>query len=374
MPSWGALADFGSGASDLRASSSGREWLMQLMVYGAYGYTGELIVREAVKRGLRPVVAGRSAARLKPLADELGLEQRPFAVEDARRHLSGIQTVLNCAGPFSQTAVAMTEACLANAVHYVDVTGEIAVFAHCHQLDQRARGRGVILCPGAGFDVVPTDCLAATLKARKPDAVSLNLALSFGTAPSVGTAKTMIEGLKQGGMIRRDHVLKRVPDGYDLRRIPFPKGTRWAASVPYGDVYTADVSTGIPNITVYLATPLAGGIMMRMGNPLRPLVATAFVQERLKRLVERRLGGGPDEQARAEQRTEFWGEAVDAQGNRAALGFTAPNVYALTADTALTIALSCSGQTEKAGFYTPSMLMGAGFVTSRPGVTPMVET
>lgn len=236
-----------------------------------------------------------------------------------------------------------------------------------------ARSAGVILCPGAGFDVVPTDCLAATLKARMPGAISLNLAFSFGTKPSVGTAKTTVEGLKQGGMIRRDHKLTRVPDGYDIRRIPFPLGERWAATVPYGDVYTAGVTTGIPNIMVYSVAPLAAGIAMKLANPLRRLLATAFVQRRLTRLVERARSGGPDEKARAEQRTEFWGEAIDAEGNRVSLGFTAPNVYALTADTALEIATYCSGQTEAAGFYTPSMLMGAGFVSSRPGVTAMVE-
>lgn len=347
---------------------------MTLMIYGAYGYTGELIVREAVRRGLRPVIGGRNGERLTPLADELGLESRAFAVEDASGQVDGIRTVLNCAGPFLQTAAALAGACVARGVHYVDVTGEIPVFAHCHQRDAQARGAGVILCPGGGFDVVPTDCLAATLKARKPDAVSLNLAFSFGTKPSVGTAKTTIEGLKQGGMIRRDHELVRVPDGYDLRRIPFPQGERWAATVPFGDVYTAGVSTGIPNIKVYSATPLPAGIAMKMANPFRRLLATAFVQRRLTRLVERALSGGPDEAARSQQRTEFWGEAVDADGNAVSLGFTAPNVYALTVDTALAIAAHCSASTTEAGFYTPSMLMGADFVSGRPGVTPMTET
>ncbi len=345
---------------------------MSLIIYGAYGYTGELIAREAVRRGLRPVLGGRSDEKLRSLAAELGLEHRAFPVDDARNHLHDIRTLLNCAGPFSQTAAMLAGSCVARGIHYVDVSGEISALAHCHSLDAQARSVGVILCPGAGFDVVPTDCLAAVLASLKPDAVSLNLAFSFGTKPSVGTAKTTVEGLKQGGMIRRDHVLTRVPDGYDIRRIPFPQGERWAATVPYGDVYTAGVSTGIPNIMVYSAAPFAAGIAMKLANPLRRLLATAFVQRRLTRLVERMLSGGPDEAARAEQRTEFWGEAVDADGGRVALGFTAPNVYALTVDTALEIAMHCSSRDSDGGFYTPSMLMGADFVSSRPGVTPMV--
>lgn len=346
---------------------------MRFMVYGASGYTGELIAREAARRGLRPIIAGRSAEKLLPLASELGLDHRAFPVDKACNHLDDVRTVLNCAGPFSQTAAMMAEACIARGVHYLDIAGEIAALAQCHSLNAQAQGAGVILCPGVGFDVVPTDCLAATLKARKPDAIALNLAFSFGTRPSVGTAKTTIEGLKQGGMIRRNHILTRVPDGFHIRRIPFPQGKRWAATVPFGDVYTAGISTGIPNIMVYSAAPLAAGLMMKLANPLRRVVATPFVQRRLTRLVERRLRGGPDEQARTDQRTEFWGEAVDKDGGSVSLSFTAPNVYALTVDAALEIASHCSGRPVQAGFHTPSMLMGRDFISSLPGVTPMVE-
>lgn len=347
---------------------------MRLMIYGAYGYTGELIAREAVRRGLRPVIAGRNAIKLNRLSSELELDCRVFAVEDARNHLDDVGTILNCAGPFSQTAAMLAGVCLARRVHYVDVTGEIPALAHCHRLDAQARSAGVILCPGAGFDVVPTDCLAATLKSHMPDAVSLKLAFSFGTRPSVGTAKTTIEGLKQGGMIRRDNLMVRVPDGYDIRRIAFPSGERWAATVPYGDVYTAGVSTGIPNIMVYSAAPLAAGIAMKMANPLRRILASRFIQKRLTRFVERIMRGGPDEQARGEQRTEFWGEVRTADDKGFALGFTAPNVYALTVDTALEIAAHCQAGSSAGGFYTPSMLMGADFILGRTGVTPMVPT
>lgn len=346
---------------------------MTLMIYGAYGYTGELIAREALQRGLHPILAGRDPARLEPLARELKLAMRAFPVEAAHHHMQHVTTLLNCAGPFSQTAIPLLTSCLANRAHYVDITGEIPVFAYAHRLDLQARNAGIIFCPGAGFDVVPTDCLAATLAAQKPDAVSLNLAFSFGTKPSIGTVKTAIEGFKQGGLIRQNHALKSVPDGYRRRYIPFPHGKAWAATVPFGDVYTAGVSTNIPNIMIYAATPRVAGVMMRMMNPLRPLLAKTFVQKSLTKLAARAFTGGPDSQARTEQRTSFWGEVIDAAGHRLALSFTAPNVYALTVDTALEIATYCSSPTGKAGFYTPSMLMGAGFILGRPGVTPMVQ-
>jgi len=341
-----------------------RKW----MIYGGYGYTGELMVREAVRRGLLPVIAGRSASKLAPLGHELGLEYRVFDVSEASNHLRDIAVVLNCAGPFSATARPLIEACLGTHTHYVDITGEIPVFEWCHGLDARAKEAGVVLCPGAGFDVVPTDCLAATLKERMPDAVTIDLAFSFGTRPSIGTARTIVEGIEVGGLIRREHRLKRVANGYRLKRIDFPRGTRWAVTIPWGDVYTAGVSTGVPDGMVYTALPLGLGILMRIANPLRGLLAMGSAQRLLNRAVERLFEGGPDAQARANQRTEFWGEAIGPTGERLSAWMTTPNVYALTIDTALEIAAHCASAADRAGYFTPSMLLGSEFIASRPGV------
>jgi short subunit dehydrogenase-like uncharacterized protein len=338
------------------------------MIYGAYGYTGELMVREATRRGLQPVIAGRSEARLLPLANELQLEHRAFDLSQAHAGLGDIAVVLNCAGPFSATAKALVEACLKSRIHYVDITGEIPVFQFCHSLDARAREAGIVLCPGAGFDIVPTDCLAATLKEGLPDAQQIDLAFSFGTRPSIGTAKTLIEGIEVGGLIRRDHRLIPVADGYRIRRIAFPHGSRWGVTIPWGDVFTAGVSTGVPNGMVFTALPLPLGVMMRLTNALRGLLTTRFAQRWLNRIVERFFGGGPDDEARATQRTQFWGEATNAAGRRFVARMSAPNVYALTVDTALEIAVHCLSLSGPSGYMTPSMLMGSRFIASRPGV------
>ena len=189
---------------------SGRDWL----IYGANGYTGRLIAEEAVRRGLKPVLAGRNVEALTPLAARLGLPVRAFALDDAaalRAGLTGVGLVLHCAGPFSATAGPMLEACLDIGAHYLDITGEIDVFAHCHAQHARAQARGIVVLPGAGFDVVPTDCLAAALKRALPDATSLVLAFVGGGGPSPGTAKTGVEGLGKGGRARIGGTVKRVP-------------------------------------------------------------------------------------------------------------------------------------------------------------------
>lgn len=337
------------------------------MIYGAYGYTGELVVRAAVSQGLQPIIAGRDGKKLKPLADAFGLEMRAFEVARAKANLTNVAVILNCAGPFSTTASALVEACIDTHVHYVDITGEIPVFQFCHAQDARAAAAGIVLCPGAGFDIVPTDSLAAALKARMPDASRIDLAFSFGTKPSIGTAKTILESAASGGLIRRNHRLVSVPNAYRMRRIPFPAGTRWGVSIPWGDVFTAGVSTGVPDGLVYCALPLALGLTMRLTNFMRRLFAVPSVSNALYRLAERFFAGGPDADARVVERTEFWAQATNVHGQAITMKMSAPNVYAMTADTALAIAQRCLTDPGPGGYRTPSMLMGSAFFLERPG-------
>lgn len=165
------------------------KWLL----YGAYGFTGELIAREAVKRGLSPILAGRNAQKLQPLADELGLDMRAFSLDaHAADHLADVSLVLHCAGPFSKTSQPMMMACLSAGAHYLDITGEIDVFEQAHALKEQAKQKGIIICSGVGFDIIPTDCTALKLKELMPDAVSLSLGFDSDSGISRGTYKTMI--------------------------------------------------------------------------------------------------------------------------------------------------------------------------------------
>src|SRR6185295_4523400 len=124
------------------------------------------------------------------------------------------------------TSKPMVKACLAAGVHYLDITGEVAVFEAIFRRDEEAKKRGIALVPGVGFDVVPTDCLAAQLHAKLPDANELWLAFASGGSVSPGTMKTMVEGAGWGGAIRKDGTIVRVPHAWDVREIPFPSRPR----------------------------------------------------------------------------------------------------------------------------------------------------
>ncbi|HEX7192690.1 MAG TPA: saccharopine dehydrogenase NADP-binding domain-containing protein [Thermoanaerobaculia bacterium] len=337
---------------------------MTYIIYGANGYTGELIAREAVRRGDRPVLGGRNQEAIERLAQELECEARVFDLDQP--DLSGVQLVLHCAGPFIRTSKPMVDACLAAGVHYLDITGEIGVFESILARNDEAVARGVTLLPGAGFDVVPTDCLAAMLAEMMPDATHLALAFyAKGTSLSRGTTKTMLESIGEGGAIRENGRIVRVPLAYDVRQVPFSIGTRTAMTIPWGDVATAYHSTGIPNIRVYVATHPKTVKRMRLVRPLLPIAGLKPIRRLLQKFANRR--SGPDAQVRSNGRMYLWGEVRNASGATRAMTMTTPEGYAFTVVSALNAVERVLAGTRP-GAFTPSKLLGADFVATVPRV------
>ena len=344
---------------------------MSWIIYGANGYTGELIAREAVARGHIPILAGRSHASIAALADELELPYRVFLLgDDLSERIGDVDLVLHCAGPFSATAEPMMRACIASSTHYLDITGEIEVFELAQRLDDEAKQTDCVLCPGVGFDVVPTDCVAATLGQRVPDADRLALGFDSRSPLSRGTAKTSIEGLAAGGRIRRDGRLTQVPLAYRTRRIDFGDGEKLATTIPWGDVATAFHTTGIPNIEVYIATSGRQVRQLKRLNLVRPLLGLGPVQGFLKRQVEKRVHG-PAAETRKNTHMYVWGEASNHRETVTARLRTA-NGYDVTVSGSLGVVERVMHERPAGGAYTPSQLVGPDFAASLPGSDPLV--
>lgn len=339
------------------------------MIYGANGYTGELIARRAVAQGQKPVIAGRSQAKVEQLAKELGLEFRVFGLDnpsDIENHISDLNLVLHCAGPFSVTAEPMMRACIKTKVNYLDITGEIKVFELAQSLDSQAKEAGVVLCPGVGFDVVPTDCVAMKLKETLPDATHLSLGFDSRAGFSPGTAKTSIEGMAEGGKVRRNSQINTVKLAYGVKQIDFGDGVKQAMTIPWGDVSTAYHTTGIPNIETYIPAPDGLIRFSKIANWVRPLLGLQAVQIFLKKQVDKRIQG-PTEHERATLPTFVWGHARNGKGETATVRIKTKHPYELTIDSAVTIASHLVHRTDAAGAYTPAKLMGSKFVESLPG-------
>ncbi len=334
------------------------------LIYGSYGYTGELIVQEALRRGLSPILAGRDRIRLQTQAASFDLPFRAFALVDPAvvdAALADVAAVIHCAGPFSQTYRAVVDSCLRTATHYLDITGEMDVLEGLHALDGGAREAGVMLLPGAGFDVVLLDCLAAHLKRRLPSATRLTLAVQAVGHPSRGTVATAVGSLHRGGLVRRNGALVPVAAASRTRDVDFGRGPVEAVTIPLGDVVTAYYSTGIPNVEVYVALPAPLRGVMAIADRLERLVGSRLVRWFLKMWVDA-LPVGPLEEDRAKGESRLWGEAENGSGRRVAARLRGPEIYDLTAQAAVSVMERVLGGEAPAGFQTPSLAYGADFV------------
>ena len=345
----------------------------QWMIYGANGYTGALTARLAVAEGLRPILAGRNADAVGALAAELGLDARIFDLDDPAAvdaGLAGMTAVLHCAGPFVHTSRPMVDACLRTGVHYLDITGEIGVFEALAARYDEAKQAGVMLLPGVGFDVVPTDCLAAHLHRRLPTATHLVLAFQSTGGVSRGTATTAVEqmGKGDGGMIRRDEQLVSIPAGSLTRTVDFGHGPRATMAIPWGDVSTAFHSTGIPNIEVYMALPPKLIRLAKLGRWAGPLLGLGPVQALLKQRIAAGAPG-PSDAARAQGKVRLWGAAWDDAGHRVESRMQTPEGYTLTARASLLIVGKVLAGDAPVGYQTPASAYGADLVLEVEGVS-----
>ena len=341
------------------------------LLYGANGYVGEAAARMAVETGLRPVLAGRDAAKIGKLAAALSLDYRVFDLQDPHKVVSALKdttVLLHCAGPYLYTSKPMVDACLQTGTHYLDLTGEIPVYEAVARRDAEAKARGVMLLPGTGFDVVPTDCLALHLKQRLPSATHLALAFQSegpaGLPP--GTQKTAIELINYGDRVRSAGALVAPAQAIKTRLADFGKGPVLATRLTWGDVFTAYHSTGIPNIEDYTVIPEASRKLIALLGKLRPLLKWALLRNLLKRGVQ----PGPTAEQRARTLMHVWGEATDQQGRKAVSRLHGPEAGVIwTVRAALAAVRKVLSGSAPAGFQTPATAYGADFVLQCEGVT-----
>jgi short subunit dehydrogenase-like uncharacterized protein len=346
--------------------------MKKILVYGSYGYTGQLIVAHAVKRGLDLILAGRDENQLRAQAEKYNLGYRAFSLDNTTALDSALQEVdaaLHCAGPFGLTFRQMAEACIRNKKHYVDISGEIEGFEALAKMDEEAKRAGVMLLPGGGFDVVPSDCLSAYTAGKLQNATSLNLYIkSIGSGVSRGTARSGVENSHRQGRIRRDGKIQTVPGAWHVKRMDFGRGESRVVSIGWGDVSTAYHSTGIPNITAYMGFPNAMIDGLYLTRVIGPLLYTRPMKNFLKWLIGILIPAGPSKEKNETGFSLMIAEVSDGTKSvRAKL--RTPEAYHLTALTSVEIMKRILASDYKAGFQTPSTAYGADFIMQFDGVT-----
>lgn len=344
--------------------SDNSNWL----IYGANGYTGRRIAEEACRRSQRPVLAGRSGDAIQPIAQRLGCEHRVFSLDDPRAVKSGLQgvaAVLHCAGPFTYTARPMIDGCLAAGAHYLDITGEIDVIEMAAARSKEAVAAGISLLPAVGFDVVPSDCLAALVAAKVPQPTSLLLGINALDVVSPGTAKTGLEMIGRPPLVRRNGVIQPASDEPLDRDIPLEGGTRRGRLTAWGDVASAYYSTGVGNIAVYMVMADQTQSMLRRAGWVRPLLRLSPVKALARRWIEKNIPGPSDEQF-AKAKASLWCEVRGAGGDTASATLQTPGGYRLTVLSALECVSRVLRGEAQSGFHTPSQAFGANLILDLP--------
>ncbi len=354
--------------SKAKAGSASGPLKSKWMIYGANGYSAQLALEKAVASKLKPIVAGRNKDLVEQIAAKYGLEARIFDlsnIDHIAAQLEDVKMVSHCAGPFSATAVPMMKACIQAGTHYTDITGEVAVFDSAQALHAQAEAAGVVLCPGVGFDVIPTDCVAGVLYETMPDATHLILGFAGNASLSQGTAKTSVEALGEGMKIRLNGKMVTVGRGYKMRDIDYGNGVISSSVIPWGDLSTAYWQTKIPNIMVYTAH--SGG---RLGVYLFPIIKyllkLKFVQNYAKKKIEQSVAG-PTQQERDSSDTYVWGEVTNAAGKKTVARLRVPNGYTVTMDGIIMTSRHLMGYNGAGGCLTPAQMLGNRFAEKLPG-------
>jgi short subunit dehydrogenase-like uncharacterized protein len=360
-----------------------------LLIYGVTGYVGGLISHLAAAAGLPHLAAGRDLELVTAHADPLMLPARTFSLSDPAkvgRALGDVAVVLNAAGPFAETALPLAEACLRAGAHYLDLADEVPELEAIRRLDARAREAGIMLLPGVGLGVLPTDALAARLKRRLPSAVRLRLALETVGGMSRGSLRTLFRDLRRGaGVKRRGGELIPACAGEERLVLDLGGGRRVAVTDPWrGDPASAWWSSVYPEIDVYavhpawlrwlglvrwlqwppwLRSPRSARRLPRraLGSPLRALLASRGGRALVRRAIALRPAG-PAEAELAAGLTRIWAQAEDAAGHRVTARLRGPERHLFTARTALWVAQRVLAGRLRVGFQTPATAYGPDLV------------
>ena len=345
---------------------------MRWMLYGCTGYTGGLIVEEAVRMGMKPVLAGRNAAAVEATAKRYGLEWQSFEVKDFSGRLNGFDALALSAGPFVHTSAPAVAECLRAGASYLDITGEMPVFAAVYAQDAQARDRGVALVPGAGFDIVPSDCLAVyaaenffSLYAARP--THLEIALYTDGTLSGGTLKTMMEmaSVKGSGSQVKNGKIIASPLGSRVKQISFGKFERTVAGVPLADLLAAQKSAGVKNIETYAAISPRVLAQMKWARPvMEAALGVPFLRKAAQSAVKAAVRG-PSKHVRQNARTYLYAKAYDDAGRAFEARMESIEAYRMTAF-CVVLGLTALAERRPVGALTPAQAYGVDFILRLP--------
>jgi hypothetical protein len=228
-------------------------------VFGAYGHTGKFVIAELIKRGYTPILSGRSKDKLDAVGRNYpGLEIRPASIDDPGsldNALTGAFAVINCAGPFIDTATPLIEAALRKRVHYLDMAAEQqCVLTTYEKFTDEALVKEVVIIPAMAFYGGLADLLATATMGDWTAADSIVIGVALDSwLPTAGTRLT-----GQRNTSRRltfsDKKLVFLEDSRQARTWQFPQpfGLQDMVAFPLSEIITLSKHIDVKEINTYI--------------------------------------------------------------------------------------------------------------------------
>jgi short subunit dehydrogenase-like uncharacterized protein len=293
-----------------------------IVLYGATGYTGRLVVDELERRGLDYVLSGRDEAKLARLAGDRGAEARAVALDDEpalRELFADASVVISCAGPFTLAGDALVRAAIDTGTHYVDSTGEQPFIKMVFDNHGAAAERtGVALVPALGFDYAPGDCIAGLAARGHEPLEEVVLAYAVrGFGMSRGTMRSALEIAKGGDVVYTDGDWRPTPFGVFRANFDFPEpiGRQVMSRYPSGEVVTVPHHTRTRRVvSMITARTLAPHPTLAPILPYTLPAAALTLRTPLRGVLNRAIGALPEGPAEAERRSAEFTIVAVARG------------------------------------------------------------
>jgi short subunit dehydrogenase-like uncharacterized protein len=307
----------------------------RIVLFGATGYTGQLVAESLVRSGVRPVLAARSEEKLVPMATELGRGEGPLEVrtadvsraETVKRLVEEGDVLVSTVGPFERWGDAAAEAAVTAGAHYLDSTGEPAFIRRVFEkFGPRARDAGCGMLTAFGYDYVPGNLAGAlALRQAGEDARRVDVGYFFlgGGSASGGTQASGVGFVLEpshawrGGRLTREATARRV------RSFPVRGRERQAVSVGGTEHYALPrIHPELDEVGVYLGwVGKYSRAFQGVGLTTSAVTMLPGMRPGLKALAKRTVkgsSGGPGPEERAKSRSYVVALAYDGQGEQLA--------------------------------------------------------
>jgi len=320
----------------------------QILIYGANGYTGKLFAKHLIAKGIKPILAARSA-KVEQTGKELNCDTRIFSTDDATEHLHDIDFLVNLAGPFSATQDGLIKGSINSRTHYLDIAGEFAEMKNAFKYDLDAKESGIVILPAAGFGVVPTDVAAKLACSKISNPNQLTIAYATVGGASRGTLKTVLKDIQKTGHILKDGQYEMaLPAKSKIDVTVFEKKFKAVYNPWRADLFTAHLSTSINDIETYSEFP--GFVVSMMKGKL------IWLKNLLLNRLINFLPEGPSESQLKKGKTYIKAIAKNDNNEVASVEIKGPEAYSFTVMSIEKLIELIGEYKGEKGYLTPSML------------------